>query len=297
LRSLIIGVDGSFGAGLSASLLERGHAVIGTTRRRENAAAQGSLFLDLAHPSPELPAVDVAVICAAMARFEDCRRNPELAHRINVAAPLEIARRLTQAGARVILLSTAAVFDCRTPQLDEAAPASPQSVYGRLKSEAETALLALGPQVSVLRLTKVLKPNAGILSSWIQSLGQGGTVRAFDDHCFCPLRVGDVVGAIAGLTERGEGGMYHVSGASDLSYADAAKFLAHRIGATNAKVDAVHGRDNGVNEGDLTPFTSLKTRRLSQLLGFEPPDPFDVIQDVHGRELRLARSMLAGHSG
>jgi hypothetical protein len=96
--------------------------------------------------------------------------------------------------------------------------------------------------------------------------------------------------------EGSDGGIYHVSGASDLSYADAAKFLARQIGATDVQVHAVHGRDNGIDEGDLTPFTSLKTRRLSQLLGFEPPDPFDVIEDVYGRELGLARNMLADHS-
>src|SRR5215813_1382165 len=119
MRCLIIGVDGSFGGALSRSLQSLGYEVIATTRRRD--CACDHLFLDLAAPLPSLPQVDVAVICAAMARLEECRRYPELAHRVNVAAPLEIARTLTQAGARVMLLSTSSVLGCLTPHVDEGA--------------------------------------------------------------------------------------------------------------------------------------------------------------------------------
>jgi hypothetical protein len=79
---VIVGADASFGGSLSSELLARGHGVAATTRRRERATAEG-LFLDLAEPIPRLPETDVAIICAAMARFEDCRGNPMLARRVN----------------------------------------------------------------------------------------------------------------------------------------------------------------------------------------------------------------------
>jgi dTDP-4-dehydrorhamnose reductase len=258
---------------------------------------EGSLPLDLAGKLPLMPEADVAVICAAMARFEDCRRYPELAHRVNVAAPLELGRSLTQAGARVILLSSSVVFDCRKPHVSESEQPMPASAYGRLKAEAEAGLLDLGPLVSVLRLTKVVRPNVGILSGWISSLGKGETIRAFEDHRFCPLTVEQVVDAIVALIENGEGGIYHVSGAADVSYADSARFLAQRIGATNELVEAVRGIENGLAEGDLTPFTSLATGRLSRLTGFVPPEPFDVLQGVYGRKIYQAREMLAARAG
>src|SRR5262249_44492842 len=152
-----IGADGSFGGALSRSLQSRGHEVVATTRRRDHAGEH--LFLDLAAPLPFLPQVDAAVICAAMARLDECRRYPELAHRVNVEAPLELARALAPAGTRVILLSTSAVLGCLTPYVDEGAEPAPRSVYARLKAEAERCLLELGPLVSVLRLTKVVKLN------------------------------------------------------------------------------------------------------------------------------------------
>jgi dTDP-4-dehydrorhamnose reductase len=287
MRCLIVGVDGSFGGPLRQSLIRRGHDVIATTRR--NNRAGDDLLLDLAAPLPPLPQVDVAVICAAMARLEDCRLHPELAHRVNVGAPLELSRLLTQAGARVILLSTSTVFGCLTPFVEESATPMPRSAYGQLKAEAEARLLDLGPLVSVLRLTKVVKPNAGLPSEWIRSLGEGRTVQPFDDSRFCPLAVEHVVGAIAAVIETGAGGVYHVSGARDVSYAEAAVFFAQRIGVAEDRVEPVHGIDSGLPYAELTPFTSLATGRLSALAGFVPPEPLEVLQGVYEHEIDAAR--------
>jgi dTDP-4-dehydrorhamnose reductase len=295
MRCLIVGVDGSFGGGLSQSLQSLGHEVVATTRRRDHAGDH--LFLDLAAPLPPLPHVDVAVICAAMARLEECRRNPELAHRVNVEAPLEIGRRLTQAGARVTLLSTSSVFGCLAPRIEESATPMPRSVYGRIKAEAETRLLELGSQVSVLRLTKVVKPNAGLPSEWIRHLGERRPVQAFDDCRFCPLTTTHAVDAITALVEGGRGGVYHLSGAADVSYAEAALFFAQRVGVASDLVQPMHGVDSGLPDAELTPFTSLSCGRLRQLTGFLPPEPFDVLQEVYGPELDATRRTLASLAG
>jgi dTDP-4-dehydrorhamnose reductase len=297
MRCLIIGVDGSFGGALSRSLQSLGHEVVATTRRGDRAGEH--LFLDLAAPLPLplLPQVDVAVICAAMARLDDCRRYPELAHQVNVAAPLELARTLTQAGTRVILLSTSSVLGCLAPHVEENAGSAPRSAYARLKAEAEARLLELGSQITVLRLTKVIKPNSGLLSEWIRHLGDGRPVRAFDDSRFCPLTVAHVVDAIAVVIEGGQGGVYHLSGAADVSYAEAAKFFAERVGVADDLVEPVNGVDSGLPYEELTPFTSLATGRLSRLNGFVPPDAFEVLEEVYGAEIVAARTALAAHQG
>jgi dTDP-4-dehydrorhamnose reductase len=289
LRGLIIGADGTFGAALAGALRRGGHQVIATTRRGHSAAADGTLYLDLAEELPSMPEIDIAVICAAMSRFEDCRRSPDLAYRVNVTAPLELGRSLTLAGSRVILLSTSAVFDCRKPHVSESERPMPRSAYGRLKAEAEACLLDLGSLVSVLRLTKVVRPNLGVVSEWIRTLGEGKAVRAFEDHRFAPLAVAHVVDALVALIEKGESGIYHVSGAKDVSYADAARFLARQIGVPDRLVEPLRGVENGLAEDDLTPFTSLATTRLSELTGFVPPQPLEVLQAVYGRQIDQAR--------
>ena len=80
MRCLIVGADGSIGGAMALALGRRGHNVIATTRRAQ-AVAHDQIFLDLAGPLPDLPGVDVAVVCAAMTRLEECRREPELARR------------------------------------------------------------------------------------------------------------------------------------------------------------------------------------------------------------------------
>lgn len=292
MRCLIVGVDGSFGGALSRSLRGLGHEVVATTRRCQRA---GEFFLDLAAPLPLLPQVDVVIICAAMARLEECRRYPELAHRVNVEAPLEIGRTFTQTGARLLLLSTSAVFGCLAPHVEESARPTPRSVYGRIKAEAESRLLELGSQVSILRLTKVVKPNAGLPSEWMRHLGERRPVQAFDDCRFCPLAVAHVVDAITAVVEGGQGGAYHLSGATDISYAKAASFLAERIGVTKDLVEPMRGVDSGIPNAELTRFTSLACGRLMRLTGFVPPAPLDVLQHVYGPEIDAARQMVAAH--
>ena len=295
MRCLIVGADGSFGGPLSLALGRLGHEVIATTRRR-TPAGRDRLYLDLGEPLPDLPKVDVAVICAAMARFEECWRTPELAYRVNVAAPLELSRSLTRAGSRVILLSTSAVFDGNSPHVKENERPSPRSAYGRFKAEAEARLLELGSAVSVLRLTKVLRPGTGLLSQWIARLGEGERVRAFDDHRFCPLQMADVIDAVIAVIESKEGAIFHVSGGADVSYFDAARFLARRIGVAEDRVEAVHAVENGLDVRELLPFSSLATERLSQLTGFAPPEPFDVLRQVYAREIDAAQNLLV-HEG
>src|SRR4029077_19035936 len=230
MRILVIGIDSAIGGKLTAVLLARGHRVIGTTRNTRNIKNQNVIFLDLAlNDQPALPEAEVAVVCAAMARFEECHNQPELAYRVNVEAPVAIANQLVPRGTRVLLLSTSAVFDCYEPLRKADSIRAPRSVYGQLKKEAENRLLDKGQWTAVLRLTKVLNPDAGILIKWIDDLAAGRKVRAFEDHGFCPVPLSAAVDAVAAIIACGGSGIFQLSGANDISYAEAALHLASRL--------------------------------------------------------------------
>jgi dTDP-4-dehydrorhamnose reductase len=165
---------------LTETLHASGHAVIGTTRRREQAVQADVAFLDLAAPDLDaLPQADIAVICATMARFEDCRTKPDLARQVNVTAPAAIAEQMRKEGKRVLLLSSSVVFDCLAPKRRADEDYSPRSAYGRLKADAERAVLSLGEGMAVLRLTKVVRATDGIFPGWIATLSQGRSITAF----------------------------------------------------------------------------------------------------------------------
>jgi len=293
MRVLVVGGDSVIGSALIPALRGRGHSPTGTTRRRTPINLKETVFVDLASDeSAALPDTDAMVICAAMAQFAECRTDPELARRVNVTKPLELAARILSNGGRILLLSTSAVFDCLSPLRKPDAPRSPRAVYGKLKAEAEIRLLNCGAGASVLRLTKVLRPDSGILAAWVETLGLGQTVEAFEDHRFCPLPLHAVIDAIIAILEAGEDGIFQVSGAADISYGDAARLIAARIGVPTVRVTGVRAVDRGIPESEVTPYTSLDSGRLAALTGFVPPQPFAVIDKVFQSSIARARTRL-----
>jgi dTDP-4-dehydrorhamnose reductase len=284
MRVLIIGGDGLIGEALASVLRQRGHDVIATTRRVDRVEPYRVVHLDLAAAKlAPVPDADVMVLCAAVAKFADCRQHPELAQRVNVGARLELARAMQTRGGRTIALSSSVVFDGSRPFARAEWPPAPRSAYGRMLAQAEAGVLGHGG--TIFRLTKVITQGSGVLREWIGALRRGLSVRAFEDHTFCPLPLADVVDGLVGVVEQPEGGIFQISGASDLSYAGAARHLLHRIGVPSDRVVAVRAADRGIPESEVTPFTSLDTSRLSAQTGFRPPQPTDVIDAVFGRML------------
>ena len=283
-HALVIGIDGMIGAALGRELTARGWTVTGTSRR----AGSPNLPLDLADPEAgnvSLPAADVAVICAAMARFSDCRDRPETARRVNVEAPAALAARLARTGTRVILSSTSAVFDGRDPFVPPERPVCPESAYGALKAEAEAAILRR-KGAAVLRLTKVLHPGFPLFRNWAEALGRGEAIRAFSDLTLCPLLPAHVTAALAAIAETEGTGIFQVSGARDLSYLEAARILAGCLGADPALVRPDSARKAGIPPGERPAFTSLDSARMAGLCGFCPPAPEAVIAALAGEMMR-----------
>lgn len=288
MRAIIIGVDSTIGRALCFSLIARGDRVTGTTRRQPSGAG---VYLDLTDEragEADLPQADVAFFCAAVTRFADCRAQPEVALRVNVITPVALAARLVRSGTRVVLLSTSAVLDCAVPRMLPERPLAPSSSYGRYKAAAEDRFLALGAGAAVLRLSKVLTPESKLFSDWIAALCRGERIRAFADLRFSPIRVDDAVGALTAIADRRESGLFQVSGADDISYADAARHLASGLGVGPDLIDVCPALESGIPAEELTAYTSLDTQRLSALSAFVPPDPRTVLDEIFGRALRRA---------
>jgi dTDP-4-dehydrorhamnose reductase len=286
MRIIIIGSDGPIGKALQGHLRKFGHSVFGTTRRPD-ALGDGRIFLDLnAATLPALPPADVAIICAAMTKFADCRNFPDEARRVNVFAPATIAREIRKTGGRTLLLSSSVVFDCLSPHAKAETPPNPRSAYGRLKAEAEAAVLA--QDGTVLRLTKVIMERAGILADWIEALAAGRTVRAFEDHTFCPVRLQDVLDAITAVIGQ-PGGIFQLSGADDISYADAARHIASRLGRDAGQVKSVGAVESGIPSDDVTACTSLDVSRLTALTGYRARPARSVIDEVYAAAFAAQR--------
>lgn len=291
MKAIILGIDSGIARALSTTLAARGNRVVGTTRRRDRVSGS-TLYLNFEDPKSSdsaLPEADVAFFCAAVTSFADCRNRPDLARRVNAITPAAIAARLVERGTRVVLLSTSAVFDCRSPWMTEDRPRLPASAYGRTKAEAEGAFLALGPSASVLRLTKVLTPDMKLFANWIKALMFAKPIRAIDDHRFCPIALDHVVHSLVAIADHGEGGIYQVSGAFDISYAEAARYVASSLGAPVHLVEGCPAADLDLPPGEVTAYTSLDTARLTALCGFVAPEPWEVVDLIIEPQVAAAR--------
>lgn len=293
MKAIVVGVDGSIGRALSSALSMRGDTVIGTTRR----AAEGNgdlIHLDLAGAQVEtvsLPPADVAIICAAMTGLAECRRNPSLSRQVNAVAPTLLARRLTDAGTRVVFISTNAVYDWQSPLVPASRPTNPSTIYGEQKADAEATLAALGEAVVILRLTKVLTPDLALFYGWIKALGAGESVQAFTDMHLAPVTLDDAVNALLALSGSNESGIFQISGSRDISYSAAARHLARCIGAPLELVTETEARKLGFPQAEITTFSSLSSERYAQLTGWVPPDPLASLEAVFGPAMAAAREM------
>jgi dTDP-4-dehydrorhamnose reductase len=288
LRAIVIGTDGLIGGALAELLRARGDSVIGTTRRNKR-TGPNQLFLDLADPRESgaaLPEADVCFLCAAMTKFSDCRATPDVARMIDALIPAKITATLAAAGVRTILLSTSAVFDCKEPGMSAERPRAPASLYGRFKAEAEEAVLGCGEYGGVVRLTKVLTPDMPLMVDWIAALRAGREIAAIRDLRIAPLTLQHIVGALIAIADSRAGGVWQISGKSDITYDGIAHYLAARLGLSTSLVRSITAAERGLPAEDVTAYTSLDCSRLCAAASFVSPEPEAVIDEVFGPMLR-----------
>lgn len=234
---LIVGTDGTIGSALGTAMRGRGMEVWTTSRRDDVSSLRRSIYLDLSEPGRlRLPtAPSSAFLCAARSGFLECEQSSGTAYRINVTGSMAIARHLLSRGVFVVLLSSSAVYDGLTPSPEESLVPSPTTEYGRQKAEAERQLLQLDAgrgNVAIVRLTKVFASSTPVVRGFMQHLEKGEHCDAFADLYVCPVSLRYVVESLMEIERRRSGGIFHLSGSVELSYADFARRLAVKMGVS-----------------------------------------------------------------
>jgi dTDP-4-dehydrorhamnose reductase len=277
---LVVGGDSMIGAALVGRLERAGKSVVSTTRRRETTGSS-RLFLDLSGDVDEweLPArVSVAVLCAGVTKIEECQRDPASTSHINVVSTVKLARRLTAAGAFTVYLSTNQVFDGSMARRRPHDLPSPQTEYGKQKAQVEREIAALGSDaVSIVRLTKVFGSKPQLLEGWINSLRHGDVIHPFRNMLISPVSLDFVVSALERVIDRRLPGILHVSGDTEISYAEVAYYLAKKLGIAAHLVQPVDSIEAGIPAAAAPRHTSLDTTRLSAELELEPPNVWTAI--------------------
>jgi dTDP-4-dehydrorhamnose reductase len=277
---LVIGGDSEIGSAFYRTMKAAGKAVIATTRRSQLTADQ--LHLDLAALSTWEPpsAISSACICAAVARLAGCAADPEGSAHINVTQTAALVDKLLQRGVHVLFLSTNQVFDGTAAHAPTDAPHAPVSEYGRQKARLEALLLpriARGEPVAILRLAKVVSARMPLFEDWIGKLSAGQPIRAFKDMTLAPAPIGVVCDAISALMADRATGVFQLTGPRDVTYAEAARYLAAKLGVDSTLVQEGSVREAGLVPGTAPPHTTLDSTLLGQRYGIDAPDLWRVV--------------------
>jgi dTDP-4-dehydrorhamnose reductase len=183
---------------------------------------------------------------AAFTHVDRCEREPEVAERVNAAAPGLLAEACREAGVRMLHVSTDYVFsgEAREPY-PEGASTDPRCVYGRTKRAGEERVLAASEAFLVVRTSWVFGAGRNFIAAILDQARQcrsgerSQPLRVVDDQTGRPTYAPDLAGAIVTLLEADARGLYHVANAGIATWWDLARFCLDETGFQDVAIERI----------------------------------------------------------
>ena len=278
MRILITGASGLLGLNLALEAA-KDHTVFGTINKhaiqtnaftvlQADLLAEGALERLLEQTQP-----DWVIHCAALANLEDCEAQPALAAQLNSELPAKLAKLVARGGARLLHVSTDAVFDGEKGDYRETDVPNPLSVYARTKLEGELAVAAACPQAIIARVNLFGWSSSGrrsLAEFFYYNLLEGRQVMGFTDVYFCPLLVNDLAALFLRMLALGLSGLYHVVSRDCISKYEFGVRMARRFDLDPNLITPVSVSQAGLTAA-RSPNLTLRVDKLSQALGAPPP--------------------------
>lgn len=217
---------------------------------------------------------DWVIHCAALANLEDCEAHPVLAEQLNTHLPAKLAAHVARGGARLVHVSTDAVFDGQTGGYSEQDTPNPLSIYARTKLAGEHGVMDANPEAIIARVNLFGWSPSGrrsLAEFFFNNLSAGKRVMGFTDVYFCPLLANDLAAIFLKMLRRNLSGLYHVVSRECLSKYEFGVRLADQFELDSSLISPM-----SVEQGGLTaarsPRLTLRVDRLAVALGEPPAD-------------------------
>ena len=291
---VVTGASGFLGANVGAFL--RGRSLtIGISRQRLNPLLYPrSSLLDLrdfAQLENLIRSANPQLIFhgAGIAGHEPSAADPDQAFDVNVTATRVLANAASDIGARMIYISTDAVFSGRRGNYREDDEFEPFSVYGETKALGEEAVRSATSNHLIVRTNFFGWSETGqksILEFFVNSLRQGRAVRGYPDFIVTSIYVQSLIQAIWDLTEQGATGTVHIVSDDARSKYDFGQLVAQTFGLPSDLIAPLssEGADHVTSRSrDL----SLNTDKVAQLLGHRLPTQAEGIAQAARDEERI----------
>jgi dTDP-4-dehydrorhamnose reductase len=142
-----------------------------------------------------------------------------------------VALAAAAAGARLVHVSSDAVFSGAEPSYDEASQPDPVTPYGAAKAAAETAVKGITPDAVIARTSLIIGDGGSAHERLVHALASGAAAGVlYTDEVRCPVHVTDLASALLELAARGHAGVRHVAGADAVSRYELGALIARRDG-------------------------------------------------------------------
>ena len=278
MRILVTGASGLLGLNLALEASQQ-HEVFGSVYENEILTRSFKVLQsDLTEPGALEKLVDTCdpewvINCAALANLEACEANPALAKKLNSELPEKLANYVAKGGARLVHISTDAVFDGTRGNYTEEDKPNPLSVYARSKLDGEQAVQHANPDAVIARVNIYgwsLSGRRSLAEWFVNNLSADNSIMGFTDVYFCPLHVKHLAKILLLMLERELKGLYHVVSSECCSKFDFGRRLAGLFSLDESLIEPY-----SVSDSDLTAARSrnltLKAAKLNNALGVNTP--------------------------
>ena len=228
---------------------------------------------------------DLAINCIALTSHEGCEEDVEQAFAVNAEFPGELAAACTQAGVRLVHISTDAVFHGpHSEPFTEVDIPRPLSAYGRSKLEGENQVLGEQPDALVVRtnfFSWSVSGRNGVLDFFLNALTQAREVPGFTDYVTSSIYAGDLADSLRDLVRLHHSGIIHMVSSSAVSKFEFGNLVAEVFGL----------RADLIRKASLTSQTGLTHRAPD--LSLSP----ELLEKVLGRKMASARDGIVRAKG
>jgi dTDP-4-dehydrorhamnose reductase len=278
MKLLVTGASGLLGSAIVLAARE-GHDVVAVANSHPLRQADGlaSVAADLAAPGAAAELVarhrpDAIIHAAADTDVDGCERDPARATLLNETMARWVAGAARDTDARLIHISTEAVFDGAAGPYAEDDQPNPVNVYGASKLAGEQGVADAYPEATIVRTT-IYGWNAQTkrsLAEWfVERLERGEEAPGFEDAWMTPILVDDLADRLLLALEQDVPGVLHVTGRECVSKAEFGRRLARAFGYDPSLVTPARVADAGL-AAPRAARPCLRVDRAEEILGRLP---------------------------
>tara|TARA_Y100000588_G_C14255554_1_gene925265 strand:- start:977 stop:1870 length:894 start_codon:yes stop_codon:yes gene_type:complete len=214
--------------------------------------------------------------CAALTDVDQCELEPQRAWSINADASKNLSMLADDVGCGFTYVSTDSVFDGNLGQYDEHDIPCPINNYARSKLAGERMVIQAYSKALIIRTNffgtnHQIIPSTGLANWVLTKLNARQAINGFRDVLFSPIFVEDLSELIINMIDVGVSGIYHVSGATQLSKYDFAVRLALKFGLPENLISPTSIDDSEL-AAPRPKNTTLSNNKIQEVLGKTMPE-------------------------